>query len=253
MHTVRELAKLARVSVRTLHHYDSIGLLKPACVGENRYRYYGEAELLRLQQILFYREFGLSLTEIARYLDEPDFDHIAALRAHRQRLAAEAERYHQLINTIDRTIGRLSGKTKMENAELYKGFSDDKQKTYEDWLIEKYGAQIKEPIDASKEHLKSKTPQLLEDQMAELAMLESALADQMQAGVDATSSTLDDLLSSHRAWVAEMWGRPCSLQAYAGLADLYLSHPDFRARYETICKGFTVYLTRAMKAYAGRR
>ena len=73
-HTVKQVARLSGVSVRTLHHYDEIGLLKPACVGANGYRYYGREELLRLQQILFHRELGFSLEEIGRTLDAKGFD-----------------------------------------------------------------------------------------------------------------------------------------------------------------------------------
>src|SRR5947209_6467723 len=98
--TVSEVAKLSGVSVRTLHHYDEIGLLKPACVGENGYRYYGKAELERLQQILFHRELGFPLEEVRRVLDAPDFDRGAALRAHRGRLMAQARRYRALVKTL---------------------------------------------------------------------------------------------------------------------------------------------------------
>jgi DNA-binding transcriptional MerR regulator len=122
-YTVHELARLSGLSVRALHHYDEIGLLKPAFIGENRYRYYGRDELLRLQQILFHRELGLPLQQIAALLDEPGFDRIAALKQHRARLQAEAKRYRQLVTTIDRTIADLEGDSAMDSAGLYKGFS----------------------------------------------------------------------------------------------------------------------------------
>lgn len=252
MLTVKQVAKLANVSVRTLHHYDSIGLLKPAQVGENRYRYYGEAELLRLQQIMFYREFGVPLARIADYLDKPDFDHVAALRTHRRQLEGEVDRYRRLIETIDRTITRLTGEHAMANGDLYKGFSPEKQKDYEDWLVDRHGADMQERIDATKEHLAGQSDEAQKKRMAELAELEGALAAQMREGTPATSAVLDKLLDCHRAWVASMWGRPCPPEAYAGLADLYLSHPDFVARYEAIAENFADYLTRAMKAYAER-
>lgn len=252
MLTVKEVARIANVSVRALHHYDSINLLKPAHIGENGYRYYGEAELLRLQQILFYRELGLPLKKVAEYLDQPDFNHLSALRVHRSQLEAEIERYHQLINTIDLTIKKLTGAKKMKNSDLYKGFSPEKQQVYEDWLIDRHGSKMRERIDISKQHLNGQTQEQLDDKMAELATLENSLAEQMQTGVDANSSDLDDLLDQHRSWVAAMSGCPFPLEDYAGLADTYLSHPDFKTRYETIAEGFTVYLTNAMKAYAKR-
>src|SRR5690606_26018314 len=105
--TVNEVAKLSGVSIRALHHYDEIGLLKPASIGRNRYRYYGRDELLRLQQILLHRELDIPLSKIGAILDDPGFDQLGALRRQRERLAAEAKRYARLVRTIDRTIATL--------------------------------------------------------------------------------------------------------------------------------------------------
>src|SRR6516164_6191659 len=95
-YTVSQLAALSGISVRALHHCDEIGLLKPASVGLNGYRYYGREELLRLQQILFHRELGLSLDEIRRAIDTPGFDRAAALRDQRQKLTGEIARLREL-------------------------------------------------------------------------------------------------------------------------------------------------------------
>jgi DNA-binding transcriptional MerR regulator len=105
--TVKQLAAISGVTVRTLHHYDEIGLLKPAWIGENGYRYYGRTQLLRLQQILFHREFGVQLNEIAELLDMEGEDQVGALLRHRERLEAEAKRYAELIDTIDLTIAGI--------------------------------------------------------------------------------------------------------------------------------------------------
>ncbi|MBF8284238.1 MAG: Transcriptional regulator MerR family, partial [Anaerolineales bacterium] len=103
-YTVKQLSNLAGVSVRTLHFYDEIGLLRPTRVGANGYRYYGDAAVLRLQQILFYKELGLSLDEIAEVLDQPDFDVVRALEAHRRALQQRLGRLRHLMKTVDRTI-----------------------------------------------------------------------------------------------------------------------------------------------------
>src|SRR6185295_6874936 len=105
--TVKQVAKVSGVSVRALHHYDEIGLFKPALIGANRYRYYGRDELLRLQQILIHRELDIPLTEIAAILDDPKFDQVKALKDQRRKLQVEAERYAELVRTIDRTIASL--------------------------------------------------------------------------------------------------------------------------------------------------
>ena len=140
----------------------------------------------------------------------------------------------------------------MKHADLYKGFSPEKQKEYEDWLVAEHGPDMAERIEASKKAIGAMSDAERDAAMAELAELETALSGKMTGGVPPESDTLDDLLGRHRAWVATMWGRDCPPEAYAGLAGMYCSHPDFRARYETIAEGFTEYLASAMKAHAAR-
>jgi MerR family transcriptional regulator, thiopeptide resistance regulator len=112
MYTVKQLSNLAGVSVRTLHYYDEIGLLKPASVGQNGYRYYQDGDLFRLQQILFFREMDLGLLQIKEIVDHPDFDLVAALREHRHALQAKIDRMQTLIHTVDSTIMHLVGEIK---------------------------------------------------------------------------------------------------------------------------------------------
>ena len=131
MYTVKQLSDLAEVSIRTLHHYDQIGLLPPSKVGTNGYRYYDEAALLRLQQILFYREIGLELKQIKDILDSPDFDLQAALRSHRGVLQEKVKRLQNLVHTVDNTLMHLAGEIDMSKKQLFEAFSDEKQKDYE--------------------------------------------------------------------------------------------------------------------------
>jgi MerR family transcriptional regulator, thiopeptide resistance regulator len=250
--TVKQLAAISGVTVRTLHHYDEIGLLKPAWIGENGYRYYGRAQLLRLQQILFHREFGVPLNEIAELLDMEGEDQVGVLLRHRERLEAEAKRYADLIDTIDRTIAGIRGHDEMKNADLYKGFSAEKQAEYEVWLIERYGEPMKASIEQSKKAMAKMREAEQKAAMQELYDLEQALAEGMRRRIAPTAEAIDKLIQRHRAWVASAWDRPCSAEAYSGLADLYLSHPDFVKRYETIETGFADYLTTAMKAHAAK-
>jgi DNA-binding transcriptional MerR regulator len=156
--TVKQVARISGVSVRALHHYDQIGLLKPAHTGTNRYRYYGEEELLRLQQILIHRELDIPLNEIAAILDAPGFDRLATLQQQREKLVAEAKRYAQLVRTIDRTIASLRGDRVMRNAELYQGISPQKQAEYEQWLIDRYGGDMPERIARSRQKLEDLSP-----------------------------------------------------------------------------------------------
>ena len=248
--TVKQLATVSGVTVRTLHHYDEIGLLRPARVGANGYRYYGRPEQLRLQQILFHRELGVPLSAICGLLDLEAVNQISVLRQHREKLETERERYRALIETIDRTIAEMSEEKPMMNADLYKGFSPEKQAGYGAWLIERYG----EPMPEGIEHSRKSFARLSQAERAalekELQEVEQALAGALREGLDPAAAGVGALIDRHRAWVAALWGRPCSALAYSGLADLYLGHPDFVARYENIAKGFAEYLARAMKLHA---
>ena len=113
-YTVNQLARLAGVSRRTLHHYDAIGLLSPAAVGENGYRYYDKESALLLQQILFYRQLGFSLEQIKAPLHRPDFDQLSALEGHRRDLDRQVDRLNQLIHTVEQTIRHLKGEIDMK-------------------------------------------------------------------------------------------------------------------------------------------
>jgi DNA-binding transcriptional MerR regulator len=250
--TVKQVSKVSGVSVRALHHYDEIGLLKPASTGRNGYRYYGRDELLRLQQILLHRELDIPLGKIRAILDDPDFNQLDALRAQRERLAAEAKRYAQLVRTIDRTIADLNGENAMKTAELYKGISAEKQAEYENWLIEKYGSDMPERIEVSRRKYDSLTGAEKEKLNADLRDLEAAWADAMKNGIPADSPSLDPLLDRFRDWVSTMWNKPCPPEAFSGLADMHLGHPDFVSRYEALGEGFSAYHAAGMKAYARR-
>src|ERR1700722_10299649 len=120
-YTVRQVAAMSGVSVRTLHFYDEIALLKPACTRANGYRIYEKPQLLVLQQILFYRELGFELKHIKEILGRQKFEKVAALKSHRQVLEKNVTRTRTLIETIDKTIKHLKGTKKMKSEELFNG------------------------------------------------------------------------------------------------------------------------------------
>ncbi|HZY49796.1 MAG TPA: TipAS antibiotic-recognition domain-containing protein, partial [Devosia sp.] len=170
----------------------------------------------------------------------------------RDKLAAEAKRYARLVRTIDRTIAGLNGAQTMRNADLYKGISPEKQAEYEAWLVDRHGGDMPERIATSRKRYDALSDAERKALMDELADVELAWADAMRNGVPADSRALDPLLRRHRSWVAAMWDRPCPPEAYSGLADLHLSHPDFVTRYEAIAPGFSDYHASSMKAFAAR-
>ena len=251
-YTVKQLARLSGVSVRTLHHYDEIGLLRPAFVGENRYRYYGREELLRLQDILFHRELGVPLQEIGELLAHEGRDRVAILRRHRAMLADRIESFRQLLATIDRTIAQLNGDGTMNDKDLYHGFAPEKQAEYEEWLVDNYGEGMRESIEQSKAAVAAVGKDGMAAALARGEAAEAELAEQFLAGTEPGATELDPLFDRHRAWVSRMWDRECGREGYAGMADMYLAHPDFRTHFDKRGEGFTDWLTTAMKAYAAR-
>jgi DNA-binding transcriptional MerR regulator len=250
LYTVKEVARLSGVTVRTLHHYDQVGLLKPAQVGENGYRYYGREELLRLQQILFHRELELPLEAIAEVLDQPDFDRLGALKRHRKTLSQKAARYRRLIQTLDRTLAALEGETDVKDEDLYKGFEPEKQAEYEAQLIDRFGEQARASIEASKTALKKWSRADWERSGREYAEVEAGMGKALADGLPADSEAVRALVRRHHAWVGLMWNRTPSAEAYAGLGQMYADHPDFRARYEAVQPGLAEYLAGAMRTFA---
>ena len=251
-YTVKQLAVLSGVSVRTLHHYDQIGLLKPACIGGNGYRYYGRDELLRLQQVLFHRELGFPLNEISGLLDAPGFDRIEALKVQKRKLLADAKRRRRLVRTIDETLAALNGETEMNDKALYQGFTPEKQAEYEDWLAAKLGDGVRKTIETSKRAMADRSQAQLEQLQAEYAAVEDGLAEAVKQGAPADSEPVQALVKRHHAWVAQMWGRTPTREGYIGLSQTYSGHPDFVARFEAKAPGLTEYLGRAIGVFAER-
>ena len=249
-HTVKQVARVSGVSVRTLHHYDEIGLLKPASVGENGYRYYGREELLRLQQILFHRELGFSLEEIGRVLEAKGFDRVAALKAHRAKLEAETRRYRQLVRTIDQTLAALEGAKAMEDKAMYRGFDPKKQAEQEAWIVERYGPEIQRSIDARKAAQKDWKQADFDRHQAEFAAIETGYAEALTSGLPADGETVRALARRHCAWVQESWSFPVTRPAFNGLADLYGELPDFQSRFDIRAPGLTEYMQAAMRSFA---
>lgn len=246
--TVKKLAKLAGVSVRTLHHYDQIGLLQPSIRTEKNYRKYERKELLRLQQILFYRELDFPLKEISEILDAPDFDMETALNNQKAALEARKRRLETLIQTIDKTLLNLKTSQMMTTDELYEGFP--KGKTYREEASKKWEKAFKK----SEQHLKKKTKadfeQLQQDFDAVWRQL-STMTNQ-----EPTSEGVQALVAKHYAYIRAFWGTANEVdkqaEAYAGLGEMYIHDSRF-----TVIDGiekpeFGVFMRDAMKYFAAK-
>jgi MerR family transcriptional regulator, thiopeptide resistance regulator len=245
--SIVEVARLAGVSSRTLRHYDDLGLLPPAHVGSNGYRYYGRPELHRLQEVLVLRELGLPLDAIGRLLDGTA-DRVGVLREHRTALLAESERLTRLADAVGRAIDEQEGGDPVDPAELFDGFDPERQKQYEADLVDRYGPQAQEQIDESWRRVGRMSKEQAAAVQAELAERDAEYAALLDAGVAADDPRTQAVTARHYAWVDRFWTP--SAEAFAGLGDLYVDHPDFRARYEAIRPGLAEFVRDAMAVYA---
>lgn len=242
MYTVKQLSSLAGVSIRTLHYYDEIGLLKPSKVGRNNYRYYTDEALFRLQQILFFREMALNLEQIMAILDAPNFDLVTALQSHRQTLHDKIERLQTLIHTIDTSILHLVGEVKMSQKKIFEGFSDEKQKQYEQEAKQQFGEdRVKESLqlwnsytDAQKEQIKQEGSQVYLDLVKHM--------DQGHASPDVQAILVR--WHQHLRYFYEP-----SLEVLRGLGNGYNEHPDFNATFTAIHPDLPAFLQKAITHY----
>ena len=136
----------------------------------------------------------------------------------------------------------------MEKEQLYTPPAPEKQAEYEAWLAQSYGAHMAEQVAQAKQKLAQKPIAYVGEKMEALRTIEADLVAAFEGGTSAQTAALQ----AHQDWVGDMWGKPCTVEAYAGLADMYLAHPDFIARYETLSRGFSQWLPAAMKAWASR-
>jgi DNA-binding transcriptional MerR regulator len=247
-YTVQKLAKISGVSVRTLHWYYEIGLLKPAHVLENGYRIYEEEQLLTLQQILFFRELGFKLTDIKKILASSDFDKVHALETHRKTLDASMRRLKKLRTTIDTTLTHLKGEMKMQDTQLFEGFDVKKQKEYEDYIRNRYGQQAEKYIEQASRNTKNWTKDDWNDVKAEGDAIHKALVKCIQEGLAPESEPVQEIINRHYHLIERFY--EVDKELYVGLAQLYADHPDFRNMYDSYHPELVDFLGEAMRVYA---
>lgn len=248
-YTVKKLAQLSGVSVRTLRFYDEIGLLKPAFYGDNQYRYYEEEQLLMLQQILFFRELGFPLADIQRILNSGDFDKIESLRTHKSILQSSLERTETLIKTIDKTISYLRGKLIMRDAEMYDGFDLKKQQEHEKYMLD-LGIISSQQIDDSWKKVSHWKKVHWEQFKSEGEQLNQDLAKAVREGFKPESDETQQLIRRHYTWVNHFWTP--TQETYIALGKMYLDHPDYRSFYNKYHPELADYLVAAMNIFAKR-
>jgi DNA-binding transcriptional MerR regulator len=238
-YSVKELAEMAGISPRTLHYYDQIGLLVAERQEENQYRIYRHTHLLKLQQILFFRELDFSLEQIREILSPAEFDMRSALLTHRAHLQKRRVRIDQLIATIDKTMQFIEGERNMSDQELYTGFSEEKQKEYEKEVREQYGD---EPLETSMRNWNSLSKQQQEAKIAQGHELRREIADAMPLGY--ADPQVMVLIRQHFTDLQFFY--EVNLERYEALGHMYNDDPRFRATYETVAPGLAAFMEKAI-------
>ncbi len=248
-YTVKKLSELSGVTVRALHFYEELGLLKPTYYGSNGYRYYEEKELLQLQQILFFKELGFSLKAIRKVLGKSDFDQLAALYSHKQALSREWEKVSKLLKTIDKTINHLKGKKKMKDKEIFNGFvalvspSKGNEPYFQAETLVLSNLKPQTPVEQRGPDWNDKIAQ------AAVAIYHEVI-DCMDKGLTPSSAEVQRIMKKHHA-SAERFHN-ATAEVYAALAELYEAHPAFRKQLDLIHPKLAKFLAQAMKIFAAQ-
>lgn len=252
--TVGETARLAKISVRTLHHYDQIGLLSPSARSTTGYRLYETDDLDRLQQILLFRELGFSLDEISRIVLDPTFDRLQALRAQRALLAEKARRTEAMLASIDTAIAVAEkGATMTEEerskmfGELFDGFDPAE---YEEEVEERWGDTdaYRQSMERTKRYTKADWEQIKLENEAYLAKYTAA----MDAGLPANSPEALAAAAEHHAHL-EKWFYDAPLEMFGCLADMWVGDPRFKKNIDKIHEGLAQYQHDAVKAWVASK
>ena len=249
-YTVKKLAQLSGVSARTLRFYDEIGLLKPAFYGENQYRYYEEEQLLMLQQILFFRELGFSLSDVQRILSSNDFDKIESLKSHKSMLKAGLLRTEALIKTIDKTILHIEGVVTMHVEEFFDPIKlrDSKiQKEYEKYLVGK-GIISQEEMDQSWDKIKQWDATDWDRFKTEGNTFYKDMVAAMLNELSPDSLEVQELINKQYLLITPLW--TFNKTSYLKLAESYREDANFRKFCEMFHPELLEFMVESMCVYA---
>jgi DNA-binding transcriptional MerR regulator len=251
-YTVQKLGSLAGVSTRTLRYYDEIGILKPARINSSGYRIYGQTEVDRLQQILFYRELGVSLESIKDIVTAPSFDGAQALKEHRKKLLEKKEQLELLIKNVDKTIALTEGRMKMSNKEKFEGF----KKKMVDENEEKYGKEIRKKYGNDKvEKSNAKLMNMTEEEHERVTKLAEEVQETLAlafATGDPAGELAQKAADLHKQWLCFYWTE-YSKEAHAGIGQMYVDDERFTAYYDKDQPGTAEFLRDAILIYTGMK
>jgi DNA-binding transcriptional MerR regulator len=247
--TVKAVSGIAGVSVRTLHHYDELGLLVPSGRSDAGYRLYTDSDLEHLQQVLFFKELGFSLQDIRRIMGDPTFDRSKGLRAQRKLVERKTQKLTEMLAAIDRAIEAKEKGTMMDKREMFEVFGDFNPGDYADEVAERWGES-----DAYKESARRAAGYKKADWTrfkAESEEINATIVALMDEGVAADDPRAMDAVDRARLQI-DTWFYPCSHEMHVGLAEMYIADPRFTATYEKIQEGMAQYVHDAIMANARR-
>jgi DNA-binding transcriptional MerR regulator len=248
-HAVGDVAKIAGVSVRTLHHYDEIGLVSPSARNASGYRMYSSEDLQRLQHALFYRELGFPLDEIKKILDDSEADALSHLQRHHRLLSAKVDRLNDLLAAVERAMEVDKMGISLTPEERFEVFGDFKPEDYAEEAEERWGG-----TDAYKESQRRVSSYTKDDWLkmrAEQEDLNARLARAVRDGASPTAESSMDLAEEHRQQISR-WFYDCGYEMHVGLGVMYLADPRFKAHYEDLQPGLAEFLNGAIEANAQR-
>ncbi|MBC1543028.1 MerR family transcriptional regulator [Listeria cossartiae] len=240
----KELAELTGVSVRTLHHYDTIGLLVPQKDDWNGYRIYSEKDVDKLQQILFFKELDFPLKKIKQILDDPNFDKEAALDLQRYLLLEKKGRIEAMLATLDQTIKNEKGEITMTNKEKFTGF-DFSSNPYEEEAKKLWGDKVVEKANKKVANMTEKEQQSLKESFdAEFRQLASVRNSKPE------SNEAQQAVAHFFHYLNDTHGNIYSLEAFANLGEMYIADERFTKNIDQFGEGLSAFLKEAMHIYA---
>lgn len=240
MYHIKEAAQLSGVSVKTLYHYDKIGLLVPL-KSENGYRTYSQEDLERLQVILYYKYLGFSLEKIAELLKEDTTDILSHLTRQLDYLTQERQHLDTLISTLQKTIQEQKGEIKMTIEEKFTGFSYQDHQKYQQEAVEKYGQEV---MDQALERQKGR-----EDEVASaFNKVFQALAQNLQAGLPITASENQEEVAKLFQAI-RTYGFDCSMEVFGHIGQGYVYNPEFKENIDKFGQGTAQYTSDVITHY----
>lgn len=246
-YTINQLAKIAGVSVRTLHHYDEEGLLSPKRNEKNDYRAYSEGDLLVLQQILFFRELDFSLADIKKIIKSKDFDIAAALKDHRKMIMLKKARIDGLLQTIDKTINKVTKNKAMTDEELYDGFTKEEMNKLAEEAKQRWGH-----TDAYKES-EIKMRSMTKEKMDVIKLEGDAILKKgaLLIGKDVHDPEVQALIAEHYAHLSNFYTP--NPEMYKGLAEMYIGDTRFRSHFEKYHPDLPQFMHDAMVVFTDEK